>query len=55
MPELGRAALVLCLGLALYALAAGGYAAAEEHKDVRERRLPRSAPKGTKHAHALVV
>ena len=28
MPELGRAALVVCLGLALYALVAGGYAAA---------------------------
>src|SRR5512133_42394 len=38
MPELGRAALVLCLGLALYALMAGGYAAA-----ARKRRLARSA------------
>src|SRR5262245_16328920 len=38
MPELGRAALVVCLGLAVYALAAGGYAAAT-HK----RRLARSA------------
>ena len=27
MPELGRAALILCLGLAVYAVAAGGYAA----------------------------
>ena len=34
MPELGRAALVLCLGLALYALVAGAYAAA-----TRKRRL----------------
>jgi cytochrome c-type biogenesis protein CcmF len=38
MPELGRAALVLCLGLALYALFAGAYAAA-----TRRRRLARSA------------
>jgi cytochrome c-type biogenesis protein CcmF len=38
MPELGRAALVLCLGLALYALVAGAYAAA-----TRRRRLARSA------------
>ena len=27
MPELGRAALVVCLGLTLYAVLAGGYAA----------------------------
>jgi cytochrome c-type biogenesis protein CcmF len=27
MPELGRAALIVCLGLAVYAVAAGGYAA----------------------------
>jgi cytochrome c-type biogenesis protein CcmF len=38
MPELGRAALVLCLGLALYALLAGVYAA-----KTRRRRLARSA------------
>src|SRR3954470_6633293 len=38
MPELGRAALALCLGLALYALVAGAYAAA-----TRRRRLARSA------------
>src|SRR6266508_1013127 len=38
MPELGRAALVLCLGLALYALIAGVYAA-----KTRQRRLARSA------------
>src|SRR6266498_880627 len=38
MPELGRAALVLCLGLALYALIAGAYAA-----KTRRRRLARSA------------
>src|SRR5436190_1591355 len=38
MPELGRAALVVCLGLALYALLVGGYAAA-----TRKRRLARSA------------
>jgi cytochrome c-type biogenesis protein CcmF len=38
MPELGRAALVLCLGLALYALVAGAYAA-----KARRRRLARSA------------
>ena len=38
MPELGRAALVLCLGLALYALLVGAYAAA-----TRRRRLARSA------------
>jgi len=38
MPELGRAALVLCLGLALYALTAGAYAA-----KTRRRRLARSA------------
>ena len=38
MPELGRAALILCLGLAVYALAAGAYAAA-----TRRRRLARSA------------
>src|SRR5215210_6372294 len=38
MPELGRAALVLCLGLALYALIAGAYAA-----KARRRRLARSA------------
>ncbi len=38
MPELGRAALVLCLGLAIYALIAGAYAA-----KTRRRRLARSA------------
>src|SRR5207244_9510133 len=38
MPELGRAALAVCLGLAVYAVLAGGYAA---HK--RRRRLARSA------------
>ena len=38
MPELGRAALILCLGLALYALVAGAYAAA-----TRRRRLAGSA------------
>src|SRR6266508_1576665 len=38
MPDLGRAALVICLGLALYALAAGAYAALR-----RKRRLARSA------------
>src|SRR3954454_12205939 len=38
MPELGRAALALCLGLALYALVAGVYAA-----KTRRRRLARSA------------
>jgi cytochrome c-type biogenesis protein CcmF len=38
MPELGRAALALCLGLALYALVAGAYAA-----KTRRRRLARSA------------
>jgi cytochrome c-type biogenesis protein CcmF len=38
MPELGRAAVVLCLGLALYALVVGSYAAA-----TRRRRLARSA------------
>ena len=38
MPELGRAALVLCLGLAVYALVAGSFAAA-----TRRRRLSRSA------------
>ena len=38
MPELGRAALALSLGLALYALVAGAYAAA-----TRRRRLARSA------------
>ena len=38
MPELGRAALALALGLALYALVAGGFAAA-----TRRRRLARSA------------
>src|SRR2546421_505872 len=38
MPELGRAALVLCLGLALFALIGGAYAAA-----TRRRRLARAA------------
>ena len=38
MPELGRAALILCLGLALYALFVGAYAAL-----TRRRRLARSA------------
>ena len=38
MPELGRAALILCLGLAVYALVAGAYAA-----HTRRRRLSGSA------------
>jgi len=38
MPELGRAALVVCLGLSLYAVLAGGLAAHE-----RRRRLAKSA------------
>jgi cytochrome c-type biogenesis protein CcmF len=38
VPELGRAALVLCLGLALFALVGGAYAAA-----TRRRRLARAA------------
>ena len=38
MPELGRAALILCLGLAVYALVVGAYAAA-----TRRRRLAGSA------------
>ena len=38
MPELGRAALAVCLGLAVYAVVAGGIAAA-----MRRRRLARSA------------
>ncbi len=38
MPELGRAALAVCLGLAVYAVVAGGIAAA-----TRRRRLARSA------------
>ena len=38
MPELGRAALAVCLGLAVYAVVAGGFAAA-----TRRRRLARSA------------
>jgi cytochrome c-type biogenesis protein CcmF len=38
VPELGRAALIICLGLAVYALVAGGYAAA-----TRRRRLSGSA------------
>src|SRR5919109_5103841 len=38
MPELGRAALALCLGLAVYGVVAGGLAAA-----TRRRRLARSA------------
>jgi cytochrome c-type biogenesis protein CcmF len=38
MPELGRAALIVCLGLAVYAVAAGGYAAWR-----RRRRLAESA------------
>src|SRR5262252_898909 len=38
MPELGRAALVLCLGLTLYATVAGAFAARE-----RRRRLAVSA------------
>src|SRR6478609_7771983 len=50
MPELGRAALVLCLGLALYALAAGGYAAA-----ARKRRLARSAQNALFAAFASTV
>src|SRR6476620_8204515 len=50
MPELGRAALVLCLGLALYALVAGGYAAA-----ARKRRLARSAQNALFAAFASTV
>src|SRR6058998_374744 len=50
MPELGRAALVLCLGLALYALVAGGYAAA-----MRKRRLARSAQNALFAAFASTV
>ena len=38
MPELGRAALIICLGLAAYALVAGAYAAV-----TRRRRLSDSA------------
>jgi cytochrome c-type biogenesis protein CcmF len=38
MPELGRAALIVCLGLAVYAVAAGSYAAWK-----RRRRLAESA------------
>ena len=38
MPELGRAALIICLGLAVYALVAGAYAA-----HTRRRRLSGSA------------
>jgi cytochrome c-type biogenesis protein CcmF len=38
MPELGRAALIVCLGLAVYAVVAGGIAAA-----TRRRRLAESA------------
>jgi cytochrome c-type biogenesis protein CcmF len=38
LPELGRAALVVCLGLSVYAVVAGGYAAA-----TRRRRLAVSA------------
>jgi cytochrome c-type biogenesis protein CcmF len=38
VPELGRAALVVCLGLSLYAVLAGGFAAHE-----RRRRLAKSA------------
>jgi cytochrome c-type biogenesis protein CcmF len=38
VPELGRAALIICLGLAIYALVAGAYAAA-----TRRRRLSGSA------------
>jgi cytochrome c-type biogenesis protein CcmF len=38
MPELGRAALIVCLGLAVYAVAAGGFAAWK-----RRRRLAESA------------
>src|SRR6476661_2639004 len=50
MPELGRAALVVCLGLALYALVAGGYAAA-----TRKRRLARSAQNALFAAFASTV
>src|SRR4029450_10651846 len=50
MPELGRAALVVCLGLALYALGAGGYAAA-----TRKRRLARSAQNALFAAFASTV
>ena len=38
MPELGRAALILCLGLSLYATIAGSLAA-----HARRRRLPTRA------------
>src|SRR6266702_3927148 len=41
MPELGRAALLVCLGLAVYAVAAGGLAAREGR-----RRLALSAQNG---------
>src|SRR6059036_848901 len=50
MPELGRAALVVCLGLALYALVAGGYAAS-----TRKRRLARSAQNALCAAFASTV
>jgi cytochrome c-type biogenesis protein CcmF len=50
MPELGRAALVVCLGLALYALVAGAYAA-----KTRRRRLAVSAQNAILAAFGSVV
>jgi cytochrome c-type biogenesis protein CcmF len=50
MPELGRAALVVCLGLALYALVAGAYAAR-----TRRRRLAHSAQNAILAAFGAVV
>src|SRR5215218_3382683 len=50
MPELGRAALVVCLGLALYALVAGSYAAR-----TRRRRLAISAQNAILAAFGAVV
>jgi cytochrome c-type biogenesis protein CcmF len=50
MPELGRAALVVCLGLALYALVAGAYAAR-----TRRRRLAVSAQNAILAAFGSVV
>jgi cytochrome c-type biogenesis protein CcmF len=50
VPELGRAALVVCLGLALYALVAGAYAAR-----TRRRRLAHSAQNAILAAFGAVV
>src|SRR5437870_2777185 len=50
MPELGRAAVALCLGLALYAVVAGAYAAA-----TRRRRLAGSAQNALLAAFASTV